>query len=374
MKSPLLYSALCLLIMLSACQSETNKPKDKPIVEAEPEVVYKFAFVGCNRVNYSDRDNPAATNASTANVQVLKRTLNEIAAEKERPDVLFFLGDLVEGLSDTSKLDTQLQAWVAQYQDPAFSNISKMGIELIAVPGNHEMLYYKEYPGDSVHDEWPLQGATDTWLKHMSRYMPNDRDRIGGPDSLANRLTYSIVRNRIGFILMNTDTYNAIRPTDPKGDEGLIPTDWIIAKIKQFQNDPDIDHVFVLGHKPYYVSGVPETGHRGLPEGPVLWPAMQKHHVLAMLSAHVHDYQRMQPQDTGTYQIIAGNGGTEGTATFFGYSMIHILSNGEVKLISKGVDVNPQHYYLGMPDSPNSVRDSTILTWTKNTNPYRSGN
>ncbi|WP_299253440.1 hypothetical protein [uncultured Aquimarina sp.] len=36
-----------------------------------------------------------------------------------------------------------------------------------------------------------------------------------------------------------------------------------------------------------------------------------------MLSAYVHDYQRMQPKGKGTYQIIAGNCGSDGSADFF---------------------------------------------------------
>lgn len=83
-----------------------------------------------------------------------------------------------------------------------------------------------------------------------------------------------------------------------------------------------------------------------------------------MLSAHVHDYEREQPGDEGTYQIIAGNGGSPGEATFFGYTIINILSNGEVELESRGFNIgNP--YYKAAPENPMTSRDNTILTWEK---------
>ena len=69
-------------------------------------------------------------------------------------------------------------------------------------------------------------------------------------------------------------------------------------------------------------------------------------------------------------QIIAGNGGSPyGGATFFGYTIINILSNGEVELQSKGFDIG-EPYYQAVPENKMTVRDSTILTWTKNANPY----
>ncbi|WP_378174790.1 hypothetical protein [Aquimarina sp. SS2-1] len=89
-----------------------------------------------------------------------------------------------------------------------------------------------------------------------------------------------------------------------------------------------------------------------------------------MLSAHVHDYQRMQPNGEGTYQIIAGNGGSDGPAAFFGYSTINIMSNGEVQFISRGFDKGSP-YYQDVPENVMKVQDSTTLTWSKNHNPYQ---
>ncbi len=372
------YSLASLLI--TSCGS-TNQSSQEPIADQKSDsqkkadatlkksdILFSFAFVGCNRVDRQQEFDTAATNESTANLVALKRVFNEVSALKNKPELFFFLGDLVLAESTTAKLDSQLAAWDALYVDKSFSKISTSGIELVALPGNHEMLYYADY-GVENHDEWPLKGATELWMEHMAEYMPKDRTRITGSDSLVNQMTYSIIRHNVGFVVMNTDTYNAPTAENPYGLEGQIPTQWIIDKVNEFQANPAIDHIFVLGHKPYYVSGNPETGHDGLPAGPILWTALNKAHVNAMLSAHVHDYQREQPDDEGTYQIIAGNGGSKGEATFFGYTMITILRNGDIQLTSMGFDKGDP-YYSAVPNNPTIVRDSTILTWTKNANPY----
>jgi hypothetical protein len=375
-------SCVMILFFAVACTNLVDKEKESDVAidivtdvvlekemgEEGPGVVSSFVFVGCNRVDRSDQGNSAATNASTANLAALKRIYEDITALEHQPELFFFLGDLVLGESTTEKLDDQLEAWVKLYNNTAFSTISELGIELVAVPGNHEMLTYAKHP-ETEHDEWPLKGATELWMKHMSPYIPSDCEHVTGVDSLNNQATFSFVRNNIGFVVMNTDTYNPPSEAAPYGLEGMIPLNWIETKIKVFQEDPNIEHIFVLGHKPYYVGGEPQTGHEGFPDGPKLWPLLYQSRVAAMLSAHVHDYDREQPNGDGTYQIIAGNGGSPGNAKFFGYTIINMLSDGTLELESRGFNVgNP--YYKAVPEHPMFVRDSTILTWAKNENPY----
>lgn len=372
---------LFLIFVVNSCDSSNSSSQDDTTSstdtiggntideEKEVTILSSFVFVGCNRVGRQDKDNTDATNATSANLSVLKRIYADIANLENKPSQFFFLGDLVLGESTLSNLDGQLDAWVKLYNDTKFSKISTSEIELVAVPGNHEMLTYADHdiPG---HTEWPLKGATEIWMKYMSPYIPSDCEHISGKDSLNNQMTFSFVRGNVGFVVMNTDTYNKPTKTNPYGLEGIIPTKWIAKKVKEFRADAKIDHIFVLGHKPYYVGGQAETGHAGLPEGLVLWPLLRQSRVIAMLSAHVHDYQRMQPGGEGTYQIIAGNGGSpDGAATFFGYTIINILSDGEVELQSRGFNIGTP-YYAAVPENPMTLRDNTILTWAKNANPY----
>ena len=376
MKTPVSILLIAITIAIVGCKNDSKKTFNETTsvtdsltsAPKKDSILFSFTFLGCNRVDRHQEYDTTATNGSTANLYVLERIFREVANEKRQPDIFFFLGDMVLGESTVEKLDHQLNDWVSLYDNPNFSSIKN--IEMVAVPGNHEMLYYHDYnvPG---HDEWPLKGATETWMKHMHSFMPNDRDYVTGKDSINNQMTFAFKRKNIGFVLMNTDTYNTPTKENPYGLEGQIPTQWVIDKVAAYQKDPSIAHVFVLGHKPYYISGKPETGHAGLPAGPILWPKLNEHHVAAMLSAHLHDYQRMQPGNEGTYQIIAGNAGSKGSATFFGYSTINILSNGKIQLISKGFDKgNP--YYFAVPENPTVIRDSTTLSWSKNANPYHN--
>jgi hypothetical protein len=365
---PLYYLLLITLGCFVSCinSDEADSSKTTLAIVENDGILFSFDFVGCNRIYRTDQNNPLATNGSTANLSALKRIFSEILSQKKKSELFFFLGDLVLAESTTDNLNNQLSEWVTLYHDTSFSMMSNSGIEMIAIPGNHEMLFYD----DSNQKEWPLKGATEIWMNHMSKYMPTDRDRVTDIDTVANQMTYSFVRHNVGFVIMNTDTYNAPTKDHPQGEEGMIPTQWVINKVEQYRKDSSIDHVFVLGHKPYYINCQPETGHSGLPAGPELWPKLEESHVAAMLSAHVHQYQRMQPGNEGTYQIIAGNGGSKGETNFFGYSTINILKNGEVQLISKGFEIGDP-YYKAVPNNEFHIKDSTVLTWEKNMNPYK---
>lgn len=223
-----------LFIALNSCNTPTSKEENtteevSKTVEketTEPSILSSFVFVGCNRVDRHDKDKTEATNASTANLSALKRIYDDITTLEHQPELFFFLGDMVLAESTLDNLNVQLAAWVELYKNPEFSKISESGIELVAVPGNHEMLTYTDH-GIPHHDEWPLKGATDIWMKYMSPYIPADCEHINGPDSLENRATFSFVRNNVGFVVMNTDTYNSPTKTNPYGLEGVIPVDWI---------------------------------------------------------------------------------------------------------------------------------------------------
>ncbi len=353
----------------------------------EPTPVFSFAFVGCNRIDRDDIDR--TNNPSTANVAALKRLFNDMNELERRPDLFFFLGDMVFGLGNEYRLKDELSAWVDEYDDiqkelkktPGFKQI-----EMVAVPGNHEMLRFRKPSEYEVggkkyftsEGEYPLENSIDRWMTAMSRFIPANRDKVT-TDSHLNQATFAFTRKNVGFVVMNTDTFNTLPnlPNEPAlGKEGMIPRKWIAAKVKEYQKDTGIDHVFVLGHKPYYVyrsekvdgqwvrDFYPTTGHQGLPDGKALWRDLRSAEVVAMLSAHVHEYQRVQPDAPGPYQIIAGNAGST-RPSFFGYSLITIMSDNTIDLASYGYTVNSADYMLEST-SPTIIRDQTTLTWSKN--------
>ena len=372
---PLFFSSLLILVIsISSCDFK-KKNKEIAVVQTKTveidSVIFSFSFLGCNRV---DKGDVYDSIPSTANKYVLERIFDEINALPRRPEIFFFLGDMVLAATTKAKLNTQLKAWKALYEN---DSISKSGIEMVAVPGNHEMLYGKKLKVKKKKKkekvQIPLAGSTDIWLKYMKPYMPADRDTVPSSNKMDNRLTYAFVRKNIAFVVMNTDSYNLPTKKNKYGKEGMTPTSWIIDKVNEFKADKGIEHIFVLGHKPYYINNKTETGHGGLPAGPILWPALEEARVVAMLSAHKHDYQRWQPINKelggGTYQIIAGNGGSKGAAPFFGYSTISIMASGKVKLTSVGF-CKGDPYTEPVPQNPTKLRDAVELTWTQNPNVF----
>ena len=370
MKNSLLLTALAALTLLSCESTPTPSENDSDVSldSTKDSIVNSFVFVGCNRVWWKDFQ----PNTSTANTNVLKNIFTHVMQSDIKTDYFFFLGDIVTGEATDSALNVQLNCWIQDYDNGVFSDFKSSGIKMIPVPGNHEML---------DENELPLAGTTDTWLKYMGKYMPANRDSI--PNSPDNRMTYGFTDGNIGFVVMNTDTYNTI---DGTGIESQIPYDWVKNQVAKYNADPAIEHIFVMGHRPFYTQcldygdtlrcpeGQPNecirnTTHSGMttPEksNPV-WQSFEDNNVISMLSAHVHQYQRLQPNQK-TYQLVAGNGGSpvkhRTPPAFFGYTRINIWASGRVEMLSEGYD-SPASY-LDPVDDPNwSVRDSLFdMNW-----------
>lgn len=336
-------------------QPITPSPPPEPEVDV---IASSFVFVGCNRLWWKDLDR----NKSSANTDVLKNIFSHVAASSTKTDYFFFLGDIVNGENFTAEVvNDQLSAWNEAYDRSDFSNFKKSGIELIAVPGNHEMLN---------RNELPLVGTTEAWMKNMKKYMPSDRDSITGPTSAIDKMTYGFTDGNIAFVVMNTDTYNTDGP-DRIGVESKIPYEWVKQKVAAYNADPAIDHIFVMGHRPFYVECKRDTTHRGMcnptKSNPV-WQSFEDNNVASMLSAHVHQYQRMQPRKK-TYQLIAGNGGSpkhhHTPPAFFGYTRINVWASGRIEMVSEGYDAPTP--YFDVVATPNwSIRDSLFdMNWYK---------
>ena len=361
MNRSIVWSSLVLLVLICSCkpktETSTKVSEEENKVVVKDSAVFSFSFVGCNRI---DRHNQSPSNPSTANLYALERIYEDMDSLSQKPELFFFLGDLVLAESDTTNLDSQLNAWQKLYEA---NPISKSEIELIAVPGNHEMLTY------TPNGEIPLAGSTDVWLKYMKDYMPTTRKTAPDTLGLDNRLTFAFTKHNVGFVVMNTDTYN------PNGLEGQVSVDWVNRKVVDYKKDPSIDHIFVLGHRPYYVNGVTDTTHGGLPQGGQLWPTFEENKVVAMLSAHQHDYERWQPINDslkgGTYQIVAGHGGSVNnrhvshSPAFMGYSLITVMSDGSIELDTRGYCTGDT-YLTPVPNNKMTSRDKTTLTWAKN--------
>lgn len=377
---------ILLIVICSICSCNSKKSsgtgtkeKENILSAGDPaidpdSVLFSFVFMGCNRVDLKDTGD-SNTNASTANVPELQRTFNEIAGLSIKPVYYFFLGDEVLGLNhDTTQLSTQLIAWRQQYADKKFSALPASGIQLVAIPGNHEMLYEKKTK-KGKKEEVPNKYGLTAWMNQMSAYMPSGVtiNRVSGTDSLDNLMTYSFTYQNTHFILLNTDTYN------DNGIIGMAPASWIVADIEAARKDPAVQHIFLLGHKPAIVSKnlYEYDGENIMDTGVIktIWPAMEANNVEAMLSAHSHQYDRMQPDPFKTYQVIAGNGGSpyehkaaeHNDRQFFGYTIVYVMKNQQVVVQSMGRSVPAANYLMSIPDTlPTTVRDQVNISWGTN--------
>ncbi len=316
-------------------------------------VAYSFVVLGCNRLAAPE----SIGVVSTANVQELNHTFADVAALVPKPNFLFFDGDLVFGYTnDSTALDRELKGWIALYQA---SPLAASGVELVAIPGNHEtdnLAKIAYGPGER------------TWLRDMAPYITRGGNgpTAGGADALQtdqSKLTYSFDFKDAHFLTLDTD---------PVGADWHVPTKWVTTDLAAARTR-GVKHIFAIGHKPAYP--YPTVPTDGLVEDPpardAFWSVLVSNQVEAMFSAHNHVFYRSQP--TGhTWMVIAGNGGTPidatvdptiaGTGTYFGFTLVTVTNSGRVFAKSFGRDV-PAATYAAAPTGPTTMRDSVEITW-----------
>jgi hypothetical protein len=316
-------------------------------------VAYSFVVIGCNRVAAAE----SLGVVSTANVPELNRTFADIAGLTPKPNFLFFAGDLVFGQSnDTTVLDRELKAWIGLYQASPLAN---SGVELVAIPGNHES-------GNLA--KVAFAAGERVWLRDMTAYIGRGGNGpgAGGADSLQtdqSRLTYSFDFKDAHFVTLNTD---------PVGKDYHVPTAWVASDLAAARAR-GVKHVFAIGHKPAYPYPTVVTDGLSMdpPARDAFWTALANNQAEAMFAAHNHVFYRSQP--TGhTWMIIAGNGGSSleasadltlaSTGKYYGYTLVTVTNSGRVFSRSYGRDV-PAAGYATAPTTPTTLRDSIEITW-----------
>jgi len=338
-----------LLALATACRTETaTQPQPSaPASAVRDTLAYSFAVLGCNRIDNADVS--PATNPSTANVPQLTRTYADLAALRPVPDYLFFMGDMVLGYSpDTAVVGRELRAWVALYRA---APLSRTGIRMVALPGNHEVMSGKNMPS--------FVGAEQAWRAALRPYLAgNNGPPAGGADQLAtdqSQLSYSFDFKQSHFVVLNTD---------PVGAEATVPLNWLGRDLAAARARGS-KHLFAFGHKP----AIPAPANDGLRNGGSVWSLLEANHAEAMLAAHNHLYYRIQTPPYHPWQLIAGNGGSllDASASpnklFFGFTLVKVYTSGKVMAYSYGRDL-PTSGYLGPTAGIlTTVRDSVDITW-----------
>lgn len=351
--SSFLISALFSAGLLS-CQSSnhsTNTSNQESTIFSNDSVLYTFVVLGCNRVGKEDTN--TAQNPSTANLEQLRRTFSEVAQMQPKPKYLFFAGDMIFGYEpDTNKLARALSAWRKNWEA---SPAAAAGIELVAIPGNHE--------SENIN-HLATKSAEDQWFKVMAPYIRNSNGpKAGGADKLLtdqSRLTYSFNYEQTHFVVLNTD---------PAGQDSHVPANWVAQDIATARA-AGAQHIFAIGHKPAYSwNGDPdeELEHANRD---VFWTALESNHADAMISAHNHLYRRLRPHGK-TSMVIAGNGGSvledniADSERYYGYSVVYIMKSGRAITASYGRDIPSAGYLAPAPKSayPTTIRDTAVISW-----------
>jgi hypothetical protein len=103
------------------------------------------------------------------------------------------------------------------------------------------------------------------------------------------------------------------------------------------------------------------------------WLSLENNQCEAMFASHVHSWQKIQPHVGKTWQIIAGNGGSQWdsiwveyqkpASTYQGYTLVKVAATGSVKVESWGHDLDNAKYMLAVPNTPTVLKDSADITW-----------
>ncbi|HRH48761.1 MAG TPA: SdiA-regulated domain-containing protein [Panacibacter sp.] len=334
---------------------------------------YSFVTVGCNRLDYLDTAATAVdpdynADSSTANVYQLKRLFTEISHLNPLPKYLLMTGDIVMGyINDTVALTKQLTGWRSIYENHP---LSKMGIQLVVIPGNHETQ-------DKAAGKKSFVAAERTFVRVMAPYiLGSNGPGVGGPDNLQtdqSKLTYSFDNGTDHFIVIDTD---------PVGADGTVPYKWIGSDIQNARAN-NARHIFAFGHKPAYSSPFAPLG--GLdakaPQRDSLWKYLEDNNCEAMFSAHEHVWDSVHPHPGKTWQVIAGNGGSRVETTwvgngqqYYGYTLVNLYTDRKVNVMGLGrnTDMTPvvgSAFTLNEDANPTTVRNNfdICLTTTSNT-------
>jgi hypothetical protein len=299
---------------------------------------------------------------------------------KPAPQVVFFAGDIVNGLTTgTRDLKKQLPRWVdlVTRNNPLNFDATRM----VAFTGNHELLK-KIAPKTEV----PNQPAYAYWRSVMSpgKSASGGYDFIAGsdgptnaapnPDRLVNdesRFSYTFRSGGYLFVILNTDTQVDATTI------GNIPLHWVAAQLRNAQANPAIQHVFVMGHKPI-VSPDPDNSSirdaqaakfYALLNDPAGDGAPSK--VRAYLSAHAHEWKyypslALKNGIAGKIpQVVAGNGGSppdknwRGHDAYFGYTLVAVTRSGAITVQSLGREI-PAPYYRQVA-APATARATHVI-------------
>ncbi|MCX5889306.1 MAG: metallophosphoesterase [Deltaproteobacteria bacterium] len=220
------------------------------------------------------------------NTAALNYLNNQIVNLNPKPDLVFFLGDMVTMAYDANQ-KRLLPDWKKLMTDAGFSfaGLEPGKIPLYVAIGNHELY---DYQGNYLAS---LEGEYQYFFSEMP----------GNGPAAYNKLAYSVGFGNSLFIVLDTFGFmDGNRNWDNGIDE--LQYWWFYATALQSQ----AKHKFVLTHGPAYSTEGWPVGN--LPVRDLLWQAMKALHFDLYLCGHEHLFARWRPDGSLT-QIISGSAG-----------------------------------------------------------------
>jgi|WetSurMetagenome_2_1015567.scaffolds.fasta_scaffold00042_21 hypothetical protein len=359
-----LFPVLLLALILSSCSGITQNVND-PVVKS-------FIAMGDLQI---DSAQSVQVNPSATNIPQLQQSVADIAALPHKPDYSFILGDLVKGekFDQGQALQAQLNAWMKVFQ----SIPGSAGINVIPLPGNHEM----DYKDEAAKDEAPLPSSYLVWnnwveSNHFFPFAANGpKPEEANPDKLVqdeSRYTFSFDWGAVHIVVINTDTLSTVtNPATGLIYYGWIPINWIAADLAAAQANPAISAILLMGHRPIEAPDfVASTlyGHTILSVNQYQLASdlatllQQTPKVKAYLCSHSHSFSAARLKGAPrVWQIVTGNGGakldkswTPKGGPYFGFSEVRLHRSGRLSVANYGRQVPPlpQAFYEGTPIAP----------------------
>ncbi len=339
---------LCFLLFSTSAQAEEDR------------LLYRFSFVGCNRVGF---EVDPVLNPSTANVEQLRNTFREVARATPKPSHLFLVGDLILGYTGYLSTVDQLQAWKRLYER---SELKGSGVEMVPIVGNHEMLLSHQNATTKLWRDAPNPIAAKAWrevMKPLLKWRDGPTPNPPNLDSLTDTqedLSFTVRDRGVLFVVLNTDTFI------DNVTVGDIPLHWLEEQLLAAEQDDTISDVFVLGHKPLLKPDLEAAIIREPEIEPALKLLNASTKVRAFLAAHYHLWD-MRPLPGGIPQVIAGNGGSplkgpfiDPEVGYFGYTIVDLMESGKIVVESWGRPV-PEPYSSDEPQPPATLRERRVI-------------
>ena len=350
------FTGILLLSVVVTGLAHSSKSTAQPASSDDP-VIFTFAVTGDSRQDPKAADLLPQEKIWMENTRSLSRIVREIQAQK--PRALFFTGDMIMGYSTNHDLTERQYA----YWRGLMSALPQTGIYLVPVAGNHEMQaelpnpyggkplkagereceeMWRENMGDLILD-------TNLWNRLVGQPVTawdiNNTPPIGGMDGIQSdqrQLSFSFDVGKMHFAAINTSAYD---------DDARAPVHWLAADFARAKARGD-RNFFVFGHEMAFTyrfnSDVKPDGLDRHPDtDEAFWKVIQDYHA-TYFCAHEHLYHAMQPDGSGSWQIICGAAGAPFDAKpgesknpddrDFGWVLVKVHASGRVDLDAYGFD------------------------------------